>query len=481
MSGRGRRHARDCAGDDREAAEAPGLLHPPARSGGARRAVPAGDRADRPRRARGFDSAWVAQHHFHEDEGGLPAPFVFLAQVAARTSRIRLGTGIVTPAAGAADPGGRGCRGARPDVRRPPGGRRRARRQLSAYTSVRPGQRRARRRCSSRTSACCATPGRGGRCPAATGCIRRTRPGERVWQATFTVDGARRAGAAGDGLMLSRTQPRPAERPDLSLAEIQNPMIDAYLAALPEGRRAAHPRLAHGVRRRRPRRGPAPRRDRAGRHAGAPRRDRPRGLSRASRWTTMIAAMDTHLGTPDEVIASLQADSALGPGDGLAVQVHSIDPPHPFILRSIELVAEVVAPALGWGASDGAPPARRVTHRAKRTLRMAGTDADVIDTLVGITPGSPWTRSAPGGRAREHAQASYRALFAPELPAASPRRSVSRWAPSSPVCTATRRSRLLRRAASPPAGHRRNCARRSTPRSRRPGRTAPTAAIPPVR
>ena len=43
----------------------------------------------------GFDSAWVAQHHFHEDEGGLPAPFVFLAQAAARTTRIRLGTGIV--------------------------------------------------------------------------------------------------------------------------------------------------------------------------------------------------------------------------------------------------------------------------------------------------------------------------------------------------------------------------------------------------
>ena len=44
----------------------------------------------------GFDSAWVAQHHFHEDEGGLPAPFVFLAQAAAQTTRIRLGTGIVT-------------------------------------------------------------------------------------------------------------------------------------------------------------------------------------------------------------------------------------------------------------------------------------------------------------------------------------------------------------------------------------------------
>jgi alkanesulfonate monooxygenase SsuD/methylene tetrahydromethanopterin reductase-like flavin-dependent oxidoreductase (luciferase family) len=46
--------------------------------------------------AAGFDSAWVAQHHFHADEGGLPAPTVFLAHVAARTSRIRLGTGVIT-------------------------------------------------------------------------------------------------------------------------------------------------------------------------------------------------------------------------------------------------------------------------------------------------------------------------------------------------------------------------------------------------
>ncbi|NAS63097.1 putative FMN-dependent luciferase-like monooxygenase, partial [Pseudomonas syringae pv. actinidiae] len=44
----------------------------------------------------GFDSAWVAQHHFHADEGGLPSPLVFLAQVAAQTRRIRLGTGVIT-------------------------------------------------------------------------------------------------------------------------------------------------------------------------------------------------------------------------------------------------------------------------------------------------------------------------------------------------------------------------------------------------
>ena len=41
----------------------------------------------------GFDTAWVAQHHFNGDEGGLPSPFVLLAQAAAQTSRIVLATG----------------------------------------------------------------------------------------------------------------------------------------------------------------------------------------------------------------------------------------------------------------------------------------------------------------------------------------------------------------------------------------------------
>src|SRR5262245_66572612 len=44
----------------------------------------------------GMDSAWIAQHHFPEDEGGLPGPLVFLAHVAAQASRMRLGTGAAT-------------------------------------------------------------------------------------------------------------------------------------------------------------------------------------------------------------------------------------------------------------------------------------------------------------------------------------------------------------------------------------------------
>jgi CMD domain protein len=54
----------------------------------------------------------------------------------------------------------------------------------------------------------------------------------------------------------------------------------------------------------------------------------------------------------------------------------------------------------------------------EETMRMPGTDADVIDALVGIASGSPLDAiRARRPEARTHAQASYRALFAPEVPA----------------------------------------------------------------
>jgi len=50
-------------------------------------------------------------------------------------------------------------------------------------------------------------------------------------------------------------------------------------------------------------------------------------------------------------------------------------------------------------------------------MKISGTDADVIDALVGITPGSPLDAiRARRPEARAHAQATYRALFAPEAP-----------------------------------------------------------------
>jgi putative FMN-dependent luciferase-like monooxygenase len=308
----------------------------------------------------GFDSAWIAQHHFHEDEGGLPAPFVFLAQIGVQTSRIRLGTGIVTlplelPIRVAEDSAVLDLMcGGRLEVGVGGGG------NLSSYAAF--GHDSAQRTTLLTGHLQVLRDAWAGRPLPGGDRLYPVNPSlvERVWQATFSVDGARRAGAAGDGLMLSRTQPRPANAPNLSLAEIQNPMIDAYLAALPKGREPRilasrtvfvtdddkdAMRLAEAG---------------LGRH-----RARMTRLGRATgdgSVTAMIAAMDVHLGTPDHVIASLQADSTLARATDLAVQVHSIDPPHPFILRSIELVAEVVAPALGWASSAS----RR--HRARALL-----------------------------------------------------------------------------------------------------------------
>jgi putative FMN-dependent luciferase-like monooxygenase len=294
----------------------------------------------------GLDSAWIAQHHFHEGEGGLPAPFVFLAQVAARTSRIRLGTGIVTlplelPVRVAEDAAVTDLMsGGRLEVGVGPGG------NLTAFTAFGLDSN-DRHALMNRNLELLRTAWAGGELPGGdrlyplpVGLV------DRIWQATFSVDGARRAGAAGDGLMLSRTQPRSPEAPKAALSDIQDPMIDAYLEALPKGR---EPRILasrtiftaddHKEAMRLAEIGLARMRHRLAATGN---------LSSGNLVGDLIAAMDVHIGTPDEVIASLLADATLQRATDLTMQVHSIDPPHPYILRSIELFAEKVAPALGW-------------------------------------------------------------------------------------------------------------------------------------
>lgn len=322
--------------------------------------------------ALGFDSAWVAQHHFHENEGGLPSPLVFLAHVAQRTQRIRLGTGVVTLTMENAIRVAEDAAvldllsGGRLEVGLGTGG---TAESFEAF-GVDGGERGAvfgrnlqRLRAAWRGDV---LPGGVRVYPQAPQLLQR------LWQATFSVEGARRAGAAGEGLMLSRTQPRPDQAPGLSLSGIQNPIIDAYLAALPPG---AAPRILGsrtlfvadrreealhwaeiGLRRL------------ALRHAGALAGPSSAGLfarvDPQAPLEQLIAAYDVHLGTPGDVIASLQADTALARATDLVFQVHSIDPPHQAILRSLELTASVVAPALGWAgppstacASTAAEPA----------------------------------------------------------------------------------------------------------------------------
>jgi hypothetical protein len=73
----------------------------------------------------------------------------------------------------------------------------------------------------------------------------------------------------------------------------------------------------------------------------------------------LLTAFDTHVGAVDDVVESLGADTILSRVTDLVFQVHSVDPPHPYILRSIELIAERVAPALGW-KQPGATQERRI-------------------------------------------------------------------------------------------------------------------------
>ncbi len=294
----------------------------------------------------GFDSAWIAQHHFHEGEGGLPAPFVFLAHAAAHTSRIRLGTGIVTlplelPIRVAEDAAVTDLMSeGRLEVGVGPGG------NLSAFTAfgLDSDQRHA---LFDNNLALLKTAWSGGTLPGGDK-LYPSSPSlvDRIWQATFTVSGARRAGLAGDGLMLSRTQPRSPEAPQASLADIQNPMLDAYLEALPKG---VEPRiLASRTIFVADDRNEAMRLAEAGLSRMRHRLAATGNFSSGSLVGDLIRAMDVHIGTPDEVIASLQADTTLQRSTDLTMQVHSIDPPHPYILRSIELFAGKVAPALGW-------------------------------------------------------------------------------------------------------------------------------------
>lgn len=294
----------------------------------------------------GIQRAWVAQHHFRASEGGLPSPFVFLAHAAAATSEIRLGTGVVTlpledPVRVAEDAvvadllsGGRidlglGS-GGTPSSFVPFG------QNVAEKTAVYDEKLR---------TLLAALAGRdigaGNALYPDAGTLD-----ERVWQATFSVPGGHRAGLHGHGLLLSRTQPRPAADLHASLSAVQDPIVDAYLAALPDG---VAPRITASrtvfV---------ADDRATALRFAETGLRHAAEGFRRAGQTIPgetldeLIVALDTHLGTPEEVAASLAADTTLARATEVAFQVHSVDAPHDHVLRSIELFATEVAPALGW-------------------------------------------------------------------------------------------------------------------------------------
>lgn len=309
----------------------------------------------------GFASAWLAQHHFGENEGGLPSPFVLLAAAAQRTTDIALGTAVVTlpiedPVRAAEDAsvldavsGGRVqlgvASGGTPSSFAPFGRASENRRELyddnfAVFIDALTDQ---------------GIRGTDARLyPHASGLA------DRVWQATFSVSGGVRAGRRGDGLLLSRAQPRTEQAPDAPLHELQLPIIEAYRAALPAG---------------------APVRVLASRTAlvvDAEERTRvleiaEPGLRRFAATIVgaeserlgiddLVRVTDTHVGTVDEVVASLSADLTLAEATDVSFQVHSIEASHELTLRSLELLATEVAPRAGFITGAAGAAALRTAH-----------------------------------------------------------------------------------------------------------------------
>lgn len=301
----------------------------------------------------GFDSAWIAQHHFSAAEGGLPSPLVFLAHAGAVTDSIRLGTAIITlpmenPVRLSEDIAVADIlTGGRLEIGVGSGGNPQSfpafgttfddRRQafatgLETVKTLLGG--------GSLETDHLLYPGPSDR----TGSSFE----DRIWQATFSAAGAAgaaAAGKAGDGLMLSRTQPRPAESTSATLDEVQLPVIDAYLDQLPAGvaprilaSRTAVVAEAESLPELRALTEPALRAE-ANRLVGY----ETSGLS----LDELLIATDTYLGTPEQVIERLATDRVLERVSDVSFQVHSVPATNDHALRSIELLATEVAPALG--------------------------------------------------------------------------------------------------------------------------------------
>lgn len=302
----------------------------------------------------GFATAWVAQHHFDADEGGLPTPWPFLGAAAQATSRIRLGTAVVTlphenPVRTAEDAAvldilsdGRFEFGVAPGA---------SPENLEAlgYENTN-----ARERFNDSMPILRAALA-GEPLGAAGKVMQPVSPGlgDRMWQATFSANGATRAAQAGDGLMLSRIQPG-AEVGEL-VGDLQMPIIDTYHEQLGDG---AAPRILASrtaVVIDAENRGAALKhlRTRVAHLAERNLRSNGEPIQAADLSDTeLLRYTGTYFGTVEEVTEQLAGDKAAAASTEVSFQVHSLDPGHELTMRSLELLGTRVAPALEWSVES---------------------------------------------------------------------------------------------------------------------------------
>jgi putative FMN-dependent luciferase-like monooxygenase len=296
----------------------------------------------------GFDCGWVAQHHVHA-EGGLPSPLVFLGMAAARTTRLTLATGIITlplehalrlaEDAAVLDSlsGGRlelGFGTGGNDVVFSVFGRALDERQEDydrAFAIVR--------------DALAGKPLKPGGPPMYPTAERLT---STFWEAAMSVAGAVRAAEHGSGLLLARTAARSQQGAEgKRLWDAQAAFVEAFLEHWPSSTGVA-PRI--GLSRSvyvADTRAEALADAEPGMRRYAEMAAR-RGLSPNGSVEELLSRFDVHIGGPEDVIDSLRADRLLSVATDLIVQVHPVDPAPEKTLHSVQLMAQRIAPALGW-------------------------------------------------------------------------------------------------------------------------------------
>jgi alkanesulfonate monooxygenase SsuD/methylene tetrahydromethanopterin reductase-like flavin-dependent oxidoreductase (luciferase family) len=310
----------------------------------------------------GFDSGWVAQHHFHDEFGRLPSPLVLLAAAAARTTHIELGTAIVTlpfedPLRLAEDAavldalsGGRlqlGLGSGAPIGAEFTAFGQRIDERHRVFAEKQDALLRALRGEPLAQGPAGEPPGSAARPvlqPAAGSLAGR------VWDSTIRPDAAETGGQEGRGILLG-VGPADVVQRNLAAAHRRG-----WAAEQPD--RPAPVAAVRGV-------FPGPGRAQV---AAALAPDVARYLPHhvAAGWATpdidvheLLRLMNVQYGHPDEIVASLRRDPAFGPHSShLVVAVQAESTTLDQALRHMEVLATDIAPALGWKPRAHEPKAR---------------------------------------------------------------------------------------------------------------------------
>ncbi len=299
----------------------------------------------------GYDTAWVATHHFGH-VGGVPSPFVFLTALAERTARIGIGTAVATLSI---DNALRVAEDAAVLETLHPG-----RLQLGLGTGHLSadefrlfGRALEDRRTHYDTGVPLLLDALEGRSLTEGGTrLHPPAPGlrDRVWESPSTPEAARSVGVRGNGLLLSRVA---VGHPFAPSAPIQLGLIDAYEEGIRSGGHRSRVVLSRTVV---VLDDPARRASLAAEIADGYRGTWGSGAGGGHDDEDLVALSNAHVGTVDDVLASLSADPVLARADELIVQHQPAYPSRAEIERSFELLATAVAPALGWRREPvGAP------------------------------------------------------------------------------------------------------------------------------